>query len=69
MLYTLMANCQAQGIDPERYLAEVIRGMPEDPSLDNQAAELTPAKLAEEIRRQQPMPRATVAAAAGRAAA
>jgi transposase len=67
VLYTLMANCQVQGIDPERYLSEVIRRMPSDPT-NEQAAELTPAKLAEEIRRQQPMPKATVAAG-GRAAA
>lgn len=67
VLYTLMANCQVQGIDPERYLAEVIRRMPLDPTT-GQAAELAPAKLAEEIRRMQPVPRAC-ATAAGRAAA
>ena len=57
IFYTLIANCRVHGIDAERYLAEVIRRMSPGMSVE-QAAELTPAKLAEEIRRQQPVPKA-----------
>ena len=49
LLYTLVRNCSAHGIDPEVYLAEAIRRMPEDPS-DDDAAALTPAKLAPHLR-------------------
>jgi len=55
LMYTLMANCKALGIDPERYLVEAFKGMTADTTIE-QAAELTPAKLAEKIRSQQPVP-------------
>lgn len=45
MLYTLIENCKLQGIDPERYLAEVIERLPAD-ATSEQAAELTPSKVA-----------------------
>ena len=47
LLYTLMANCKAQGLDPERYLAEVIKRLPAEPTPE-QAAALTPARIAAE---------------------
>lgn len=37
LLYTLIENCKLQGLDPERYLAEVIDRLPEHP-IDGQAA-------------------------------
>ena len=49
LLYTLVRNCSAHNIDPEVYLAEAIRRMPEEPS-DDEAAALTPAKLAPHLR-------------------
>jgi len=55
LMYTLMANCKVLGIDPERYLVEAIKAMTPDTTVE-QAAELTPAKLAEKIRSQQPVP-------------
>lgn len=55
LLYTLVANCKVQGIDAERYFAEVLRRLPTETS-DEQAAALTPAQLAEEIRVGQPRP-------------
>jgi transposase len=55
LIYTLLANCKAEGIDPERYLAVAIKRLPANASLE-QAAELTPAKLAPEIRSAQPVP-------------
>ena len=55
LMYTLMANCKALGIDPERYLVEAIKAMTADTTVE-QAAELTPAKLAAKIRSQQPVP-------------
>ena len=55
LLYTLVANCKVQGIDAERYFAEVLRRLPAEAS-DEQAAGLTPAKLADEIRAGQPRP-------------
>ena len=56
LFYTLLGNCKALGIDPELYLAEALdrmtlRTTPEE------AAELTPAKLAGLIRSRQPVPR------------
>ena len=48
-IYTLLANCAAQGIDPELYLAEAIKRLPANPSPE-QAAALTPARLADELR-------------------
>ena len=49
LIYTLLANCRAQGLDPEDYLVEVIKRLP--PSAPpQQAAELTPASIAAEHR-------------------
>ena len=45
LIYTLLANCAAQGIDPETYLAEAIKHLPANPTRE-QAAALTPAKFA-----------------------
>lgn len=55
LIYTLIANCRVQGIDPERYLAEAMRRLTPD-TTPEQAAELTPAKLAPLIRQLQPRP-------------
>lgn len=55
LIYTLLANCKEQDIDPERYLAEVFRRLPANASIEDAAA-LTPARLAEEIRAGQPRP-------------
>jgi len=49
LFYTLLANCRAQGLDPEAYLIEVIKRLPHDAD-DAQAAALTPARIAEEFR-------------------
>ena len=49
LLYTLVANCREQKIDPERYFVEALRRMPVD-ATPEQAAELTPTKLAPRIR-------------------
>ena len=45
LLYTLMANCKIQGIDPEIYLTEVIKRLPHNATVE-QAAEMTPARFA-----------------------
>ena len=55
LIYTLIANCRVQEIDPERYLAEAMRRLSPD-TTPEQAAELTPAKLAPLIRQLQPRP-------------
>ena len=55
LLYTLIANCREQGIDAERYFEEALRRMPTG-ATPEQAAELTPAKLAPLIRELQPRP-------------
>ena len=47
LLYTLIENCKRRGLDPESYLAEVIKRLPGDPT-PVQAAELTPARIAAE---------------------
>ena len=49
LLYTLMANCKIQGLDPEIYLAEVIKRLPHNATVE-QAAELTPARYAAALR-------------------
>ena len=49
LLYTLMANCKKQDLDPEAYLVEVFRRLPHDATLE-QAAKLTPAAIAAEWR-------------------
>jgi len=46
LLYTLIETCKHNGLDPEEYLAEVIRRLPANATAE-QAAELTPAKIAE----------------------
>ncbi len=47
LIYTLLANCRAQGIDPEDYLVEVLKRLPHNATLE-EAAALTPARLAAE---------------------
>lgn len=54
LLYTLVRNCRVHDIDPEVYLAEAIRRLPEDPT-DDQAAALTPAAMADELRTNPPV--------------
>lgn len=51
LLYTLMANCKKQDIDPEAYLVEVFRRLPHDATVAD-AAKLTPAAIAAEWRAQ-----------------
>ena len=51
LIYTLLANCRAQDLDPEDYLVEVIKRLPHD-ATPEQAAELTPARIAAERRAQ-----------------
>ena len=46
LLYTLIETSKANDLDPEEYLAEVISRLPADATAE-QAAELTPAKIAE----------------------
>ena len=55
LLCTLVANCREQKIDPERYFEEALRRMPVNATVE-EAAELTPAKLASLIRELQPLP-------------
>jgi transposase len=55
LIYTLIANCREHKIDPERYFEEALRRMPVN-ATPEQAAELTPAKLAPLIRELQPRP-------------
>jgi transposase len=45
LFYTLLANCRIHDLDPEFYLAQVIRRLPHDATIE-QAAELTPARFA-----------------------
>ena len=47
LIYTLLANCRAQGLDPEDYLAEVLKQLPHN-ATPEQAADLTPARIAAE---------------------
>jgi transposase len=49
LIYTLLANCRAQDLDPEDYLIEVISRLPHD-ATPEQAAGLTPARIAAERR-------------------
>jgi transposase len=51
LIYTLLANCRAQDLDPEDYLVEVIKRLPHD-ATPGQAAALTPARIAAERRAQ-----------------
>ena len=55
LIYTLIENCKVHGIDPERYLVEVIEAL-RDPAAHERAAELTPSAIAqarESARREQ----------------
>jgi transposase len=52
LIYTLLANCRAQDIDPEDYLIEVIHRLPHD-ATPEQASSLTPARIAAERRAAQ----------------
>ncbi len=47
LIYTLLANCRAQELDPEDYLLEVIKRLP-PAAAPEQAAALTPARIAAE---------------------
>ena len=47
LLYTLLANCHAQDLDPEDYLTEVLKRLPHEATAD-QAAALTPRNIAAE---------------------
>jgi hypothetical protein len=49
LIYTLLANCRAQNLDPEDYLVEAIKRLPPEATPD-QAAALTPARIAAERR-------------------
>ena len=49
LIYTLLANCRAQDLDPEDYLVEAIKRLPPEATSD-QAAALTPARIAAERR-------------------
>jgi hypothetical protein len=49
LIYTLLANCRAQDLDPQDYLVEVIKRLPHD-ATPEQAAALTPARIAAERR-------------------
>lgn len=44
LIYTFLANCRAQGLDPEDYLVEVLKRLPHDETPE-QAAALTPARM------------------------
>ncbi len=44
-----MANCKTQGLNPEDYLIEVINRLPHN-ATPEQAAELTPARVAADRR-------------------
>ena len=52
LFYTLMANCKSHGLDPEMYLTEVIKRLPHNATVE-QAATLTPARFAAELRAKQ----------------
>jgi len=49
LFYTLLANCRAQGLDPEDYLIEVLKRLPHQADAE-QAAALTPARIVAERR-------------------
>ena len=52
LIYTLLANCRAQELDPEDYLIEVLHRLPHD-APPEQASILTPARIAAERRAAQ----------------
>ena len=45
LIYTLLANCRAQSLDPEDYLVEVIKRLRHNATRE-QATELTHARIA-----------------------
>jgi hypothetical protein len=45
LFYSLLATCRNHGLDPEVYLAEVIKRLPHNATVE-QAAALTPARFA-----------------------
>jgi len=47
LFYTLLANCRAQGLEPEAYLIEVLKRLPHDATAE-QAAAFTRARIAAE---------------------
>jgi hypothetical protein len=47
LIYTLLANCRTQRLDPEDYLVEVLKRLPHH-ATPGQAAELAPARIAAE---------------------
>jgi transposase len=47
LIYTLLANCKAQELDPEDYLIEVLKRLPHNATIE-QAAALTPRNIAAE---------------------
>ena len=47
LIYTLLANCRAQSLDPEDYLVEVLKRLPHH-AIVEQAATLTPSRIAAE---------------------
>jgi len=49
LIYTLLANCRAQQLDPEDYLVEILKRLPHN-ATPEQAAALTPARVAAERR-------------------
>jgi transposase len=49
LIYTLLANCRAHDLDPEAYLVEVIRRLPQNATVE-EAEFLTPARIAAERR-------------------
>lgn len=49
IIYTLLANCRAHGLDPEDYLVEVIKRLPHNATVE-EVAFLTPARIAAERR-------------------
>jgi hypothetical protein len=49
LIYTLLANCRAQDLDPEDYLVEVITRLPHG-TTPEQATALPPAHIAAERR-------------------
>ena len=55
IFYTLISNCKNLEIDPERYLATVLTRMTSKTTIE-EAEELTPESLAEQIKADQPVP-------------
>jgi len=63
LFYTMVENCRIQGVDPERYFTEMLRGLPSEegaitPAL---ARQWTPASYARRIRNEEPQLELTAA--------